>query len=92
MKGPCPIEDGFDTSAFDSGVEALDLYLKQYARQTQKREGARTYVVLEANRVIAYYTLVLGYFLWFDGRVLFVFGFCLIIGVFFFGWGGVGFC
>jgi GNAT superfamily N-acetyltransferase len=64
MIGPCPIEDGFDTSEFDSGVEALDTYLKRYARQTQKREGARTYVVLEASRVIAYYTLVFGAIEW----------------------------
>ncbi|CAN5220208.1 GNAT family N-acetyltransferase [soil metagenome] len=66
MLGPCPIEEGFDTSEFDSGVDALDTYLKRYARQTQKREGARTYVVLEANRVVAYYTIVFGAIEWME--------------------------
>lgn len=66
MKKPCPLEEGHDTSSFDSGVEALDTYLKRYARQTQKREGARTYVVLEANQVIAFYTIVFSAIAWND--------------------------
>jgi GNAT superfamily N-acetyltransferase len=66
MKKPCPLEEGHDTGSFDSGVEALDTYLKRYARQTQKREGARTYVVLEANQVIAFYTIVFGAIAWND--------------------------
>ena len=45
MKEPCPLEDGHETSSFDCGVEALNTYLKRYARQSQKREGARTYSV-----------------------------------------------
>jgi len=66
MKEPCPLEDGHDTSSFDCGVEALNTYLKRYARQTQKREGARTYVVLDANRIVAYYTIVFGGIAWED--------------------------
>ncbi|MBX9687375.1 MAG: GNAT family N-acetyltransferase [Candidatus Obscuribacterales bacterium] len=66
MKEPCPLEEGHDTSSFDCGVEALDTYLKRYARQTQKRDGARTYVVLDANRVVAYYTIVFGGIDWKD--------------------------
>ncbi|MBX9771329.1 MAG: GNAT family N-acetyltransferase [Candidatus Obscuribacterales bacterium] len=66
MKEPCPLEDGHDTSNFDCGVEALDIYLQRYARQTQKREGARTYVVLAGNRVVAYYTIVFGGIDWND--------------------------
>jgi len=57
---------GHDTSSFDCGAEALNTYLKRYARQTQKREGARTYVVLDANRVVAYYTIVFGGIAWED--------------------------
>ncbi len=64
MNKPCPLEEGHDTSSFESGVEALDTYLKRYARQTQKREGARTYVVLEANQVVAYYTIVFSAIAW----------------------------
>jgi GNAT superfamily N-acetyltransferase len=66
MKEPCPLEDSHDTSSFDCGEEALNTYLKRYAHQTQKREGARTYVVLDANRVIAYYTIVFGGINWTD--------------------------
>lgn len=60
MNEPCPLEEGHDTSRFNCGVEALDTYLKRYARQTQTREGARTYVALDANQVVAYYTIAFG--------------------------------
>lgn len=66
MRGPCPLEDGHDTSSFDCGVEALNTFLKRYAGQTQKREGARTYVVLDAKRIVAYYTIVFGGIDWQD--------------------------
>lgn len=66
MKDPCPLEDGHDTSSFDCGVEALNTYLKRYARQTQKREGARTYVAVDDDRVVAYYTIVFGGIDWKD--------------------------
>ena len=60
MQDPCPLQEGHDLSSFDCGVEVLNTYLKRFARQTQKRDGARTYVVVEDNRVIAYYTIVFG--------------------------------
>lgn len=66
MKDPCPLEDGHDRSSFDCGVEALNTYLKRYARQTQKREGARTYVAVDDDRVVAYYTIVFGGIDWKD--------------------------
>jgi GNAT superfamily N-acetyltransferase len=66
MKDPCPLKEGHDTASFDCGVEALNNYLKRYARQTQKREGARTYVVVAENRVVAYYTIVFGGIDWKD--------------------------
>ncbi len=66
MEEPCPLVDALDTSIFDCGVEALNRYLKHYARQTQKREGARTYVVLNGNRVVAYFTIVFGGIDWKD--------------------------
>jgi GNAT superfamily N-acetyltransferase len=66
MRAPCPLESEHDTSNFDCGLEALDTYLKRYARQTQKREGSRTYVVLDSNQVVAYYTLVFGGIAWED--------------------------
>jgi len=66
MKSPCPLLKGHDRSAFDSGKPELNDYLKRFARQTQERDGAKTYVVLEDNRVIAYYTLVVGDVEWQD--------------------------
>jgi GNAT superfamily N-acetyltransferase len=64
MNKPVPLEEGHDTSSFDCGVEALNIYLVRYARQSQKREGARTYAVVEGNRVVGYYTLVFGGIAW----------------------------
>ena len=66
MQPPRPLEKGHDRSAFDCDKPALNVYLNQFARQTQERHGARTYVVLENNRVIAYYTLVVGDVDWQD--------------------------
>ena len=66
MKSPCPLLKGHDRSAFDCGKPELNDYLKRFARQTQERDGAKTYVVLEDNLVIAYYTLVVGDVEWQD--------------------------
>lgn len=64
MKQLCPLEKGHDRSAFDCGKPDLNEYLKKFARQTQDRDGAKTYVALEENQVIAYYTLVVGNVEW----------------------------
>ncbi len=66
MQSPCPLQDGHDTDGFDCGVEALNLYLKRFAHQTQKRDGARTYVALQSKKIIAYYTVVFGAVAWED--------------------------
>ena len=52
------IEKEDDTSRFSSGEPSIDTYLKRYARQSQRREGPVTYVVVDQERyVIAYYTI-----------------------------------
>jgi GNAT superfamily N-acetyltransferase len=66
IKKPCPLQEGHDVANFQCGVEALNSYLKHYARQSQKRDGSRTYVALEVNQVIGYYTLVFGAIEWKD--------------------------
>ncbi len=66
VKSVCPLEKGHDRSAFDCGSFELNDYLKKFARQTQERGGAKTYVVLESNQVIAYYSLVVGEVDWRD--------------------------
>lgn len=66
MKSPGPLQKGHDRSAFDCGKPELNDYLKRFARQAQEKDGAKTYVVLESNCVIAYYSLVVGDVEWQD--------------------------
>ena len=45
---------------FDCGVPVLNVYLKQYALQNQKKNAARTFVATRGNRIVGYYTLAYG--------------------------------
>lgn len=50
-----------DVSAFDCGEEALNRWLRHSAGQSQRRDAARTFVVVsDERRVIGYYTTVAG--------------------------------
>lgn len=63
MTGVLAIEKlgrGHDVEAFDCGKEPLNRYLARYALQNQKAEAAQTYVALLDDRVVGYYTLVVG--------------------------------
>lgn len=51
---------GHDRSQFDCGVEPLNVYLKQYALQNQKKGMVRNYVVCRGTRVVGYYSLAYG--------------------------------
>lgn len=56
-----PLRKSDDRKSFDCGVQPLNLYLSQYAHQNQKKDAARTYVVVNGDGEIAgYYTLVYG--------------------------------
>jgi GNAT superfamily N-acetyltransferase len=58
---PVPIGDLHVTDAFDCGKAPLDVYLKQFAGQNERRGGSRTYVISDrSNRVLGYYTLASG--------------------------------
>src|SRR5579872_6681903 len=57
---PRPIEESHEIGAFDSGVPALDDWLKRRARANQASGASRTYVVCENLRVVAYYALASG--------------------------------
>ncbi len=49
-----------DSSAFrefSCGNEELDSYLKEYARQNHKKGIGKSFVALEGNRAIGYYTI-----------------------------------
>jgi GNAT superfamily N-acetyltransferase len=49
-----------DTSEFESGNEALDRWLVRYARQSDRRDAARTFVISDGDVVIGYYALLAG--------------------------------
>jgi GNAT superfamily N-acetyltransferase len=45
---------------FDCGQEALNRFLIRNALQNQQSEGSQTYVALAGDKVVGYYTLVVG--------------------------------
>jgi GNAT superfamily N-acetyltransferase len=49
-----------DLAAFDSGVPALDDWLKRHALANEEPGGSRTYVVRAGGRVVGYYALATG--------------------------------
>jgi GNAT superfamily N-acetyltransferase len=55
-----PLDGGHDRGFFDCGVPALNLYLRNYALQNQKRGIVRNYVTTRKDdkSVVAYYSLV----------------------------------
>jgi len=60
LTAPEPINETHEIELFDSGVAALDNWLKRRARGNQASGASRTYVVCEQNRVVAYYALAAG--------------------------------
>jgi GNAT superfamily N-acetyltransferase len=55
-----PLDGGHDRTLFDCGVPALNLYLRNYGLQNQKKGIVRNYVTTRAGSsvVVAYYSLV----------------------------------
>jgi len=49
-----------DLSAFDSGEQALDDWLRRRAEQNESSGASRTYVVCVGRKVVGYYTLAPG--------------------------------
>ena len=54
---PEPLGAHHDVSQFDSGIDSLNTWLQRKARLNEAKGGARTYVVCDGNRVIAFYSL-----------------------------------
>ena len=49
------------TAPFECGEEPLNVYLKRYAGQNERRGGSRTFIIADRNnRVVGYYTLTVG--------------------------------
>jgi len=57
-----PLHPRHERDAFDCGEEALNQFLRGYARQQQARNLSRTYVALEegGTRVAGFYTVSAG--------------------------------
>jgi GNAT superfamily N-acetyltransferase len=60
LAAPQPLKESHEIGGFDSGVPALDDWLKRRARANQAGGASRTYVVCEDRRVVAYYALAPG--------------------------------
>lgn len=54
-----PLAKGHDRRAFSCGVEALDVYLKRFARQHAETKISRTYVAISGSTVIGFYSLAM---------------------------------
>ena len=54
---PEPLSPDHAIEGFDSGVPALDAWLKQRARQNEASGASRTFVICENDRVVGYYSL-----------------------------------
>ena len=57
ISAPEPLLESHSLSAFDSGVESLDNWLKRRALKNQMAGASRTYVVCQERRVVGYYAL-----------------------------------
>lgn len=57
LTSPEPLGTHHDVSQFDSGIASLNTWLQRKARLNEAKGGARTYVVCDDDRVIAFYSL-----------------------------------
>jgi GNAT superfamily N-acetyltransferase len=54
------LESVHDRGQFDCGIDPLNVYLKQYALQNQKKGIVRNYVTCRGVRIVGYYSLAFG--------------------------------
>ena len=57
LTAPEPLNAGHDVSRFDCGAPSLNTWLLRKARLNEAKGGARTYVVCDRDRVVAFYCL-----------------------------------
>lgn len=60
MQAPQPLARSHELEQFDCGQVSLNEWLQRYARQAQGSGSARTFVVMEAQRVVGYFSLTVG--------------------------------
>lgn len=60
LRGPEPLGAQHGLDGFDCGKPALNDWLLRHARQAQGSGSAKTFVVLDADRVVGYFSLTVG--------------------------------
>ena len=60
LTAPEPLAPDHELEAFDSGIAALDEWLKRRARRNEAEGASRTFVVSAGRRVAGYYSLAAG--------------------------------
>lgn len=60
LTAPCPLASHHILAEFSCGETALDLWLRDRALAAEQEGSARTYVICEDGRVVAYYSLAVG--------------------------------
>ena len=60
LGAPQPLAAGHLLDAFDCGNPALNEWLVRYARQAHASGSARTYVVVDGQRIAGYFSLAVG--------------------------------
>lgn len=60
LRGPEPLGAQHCLDGFDCGKPALNDWLLRHARQAQGSGSAKTFVVLDADRVVGYFSLTVG--------------------------------
>jgi GNAT superfamily N-acetyltransferase len=60
ISAPEHLTPGHDVGAFDTGVPALDDWLKRRALDNERAHASRTYVVVAGGRVVGYHALASG--------------------------------
>ena len=55
------LSPGHDLQLFDCGKDGLNMWFQKHALQSQAVNASRTYVGLEENRVIGFYSLAVGH-------------------------------
>jgi len=60
LSAPAPLAPRHAIEAFDSGIAALDDWLKHRARHNEAEGASRTFVICNGQRVIGYYSLAAG--------------------------------
>ena len=57
MDRPVLLQKEHNTSEFDCGEESLNVFLKKYAAANQASGSSRSYVLVQKDKVLGYYTL-----------------------------------